>query len=113
MSLSVACSNAFSEGLDYFEELIGPQIEIGKLIEKLEDLPENYPYFKIDLIYKTYTKEYTGLKNIGGYETYYTRITNIKRKGYHVMNPEEYINFIKEYEVVDRDEYMRFCKESN
>ncbi len=113
MSLSVGCSNAFSEGLDYYEELIGPNIEIGKLVEKLDDIPKDYSYFEVDLVYKTYTKEYTGLKNIGGYETYYTRISNKKQKGYHMLSPDQYKIYVSGFEVVDRDEYMKFCRESN
>jgi hypothetical protein len=107
MSISSSCAEAFSEGKDYFEELVGPYVEIGKLVEKLEDIPDGYSYFEIDLVYRTYEKQYLGTTNIGGYEQYNTFIGRIYKKGYHMMSPKEYEKYVSGFEVIKREDMYK------
>ncbi len=107
MSLSSACIQAFSDGQNHFEELVGPYVEIGKLVEKLEDIPSGHSYFEIELIYKTYDKQYLGTTNIGGYEQYNTFIGRTKKNGYHMMNPKEYEKYLSGFEVVKREDIYK------
>ncbi len=113
MSLSKAAAQAFADDQDYFEEIVGPVVEKGYLVRTIEEVPEGFEYLKTTVNLKTYTKQYTGVVNIGGYETFYTIIGLRTAEGYQVLTKKEYQEFLDEWKDVEsytREEYAEICR---
>ncbi len=115
MSISISAAQALVDR-DYYEEIAGPTIERGYLVRTLEEVPKGYIHLKTNINLKTYTKQYTGLKNIGGYETYYTIVGSKTDFGYEVLTKKEYLEFLEEFKDSDvyvKQEYDKILKELN
>lgn len=114
MALFSVAAEAFTNNQDYYEEIIGgPNIKKGYLVRTLEEVPKDCECLKTTITVKTYTKQYTGVTNFGGYETFYTIIDIKNTDGYVVLTKKQYQDFLDEWkdvEVYTKEEDTEICK---